>query len=307
MTNPTHPRGSGRGRRGRSGSGLDDRKPTVRQIYALAAALAERLGESFRQPPRKPQSSSSGCALRAVTRRRGSRTPVGARKPARLRGLGGLLGKAAGDRERAHNPLVQRIPEVYAHCIEPPHNLDLRRQISRVRRHPTVHVVPDRPQVGRNFRPRLLDPPVLSFLPCPRLRKLVDRVGESGLNIAERRVQRRSSHERRVSLGASLPGLVLLRQAASARPVSGRHRRLLVRKEHTVAHKMAFREPPQRRRAVEPAVDPIAPVPAQRPRNRRHELDAVSPDEAIELPTRHAYNNAPAPPSVRSLRRRSER
>jgi hypothetical protein len=47
MTNPTHPRGSGRGRRGRSGSGLDDRKPTVRQIYALAAALAERLGEEF--------------------------------------------------------------------------------------------------------------------------------------------------------------------------------------------------------------------------------------------------------------------
>jgi hypothetical protein len=49
MTNPTHPRGSGRGpRRGRgSGHGLDDRKPTVRQIYALAAALAERLGEEF--------------------------------------------------------------------------------------------------------------------------------------------------------------------------------------------------------------------------------------------------------------------
>lgn len=51
MTNPTHPRGSGRGpRRSResgSGHGLDDRKPTVRQIYALAAALAERLGEEF--------------------------------------------------------------------------------------------------------------------------------------------------------------------------------------------------------------------------------------------------------------------
>jgi hypothetical protein len=48
MTNPTHPRGSDRGRpRGRSGRGLDDRKPTVRQIYALAAALAERLGEEF--------------------------------------------------------------------------------------------------------------------------------------------------------------------------------------------------------------------------------------------------------------------
>jgi hypothetical protein len=49
MTNPTHPRGSGREpRRGRgSGLGLDDRKPTVRQIYALAAALAERLGEEF--------------------------------------------------------------------------------------------------------------------------------------------------------------------------------------------------------------------------------------------------------------------
>jgi hypothetical protein len=49
MTNPTHPRGSGREpRRGRgAGRGLDDRKPTVRQIYALAAALAERLGEEF--------------------------------------------------------------------------------------------------------------------------------------------------------------------------------------------------------------------------------------------------------------------
>jgi hypothetical protein len=38
MTIPTHPRG-----RGPAG----DRKPTVRQIYALAAALAERLGEAF--------------------------------------------------------------------------------------------------------------------------------------------------------------------------------------------------------------------------------------------------------------------
>jgi hypothetical protein len=49
MTNPTHPRGRGREPRpGRPrGSGLDDRKPTVRQIYALAAALAERLGEEF--------------------------------------------------------------------------------------------------------------------------------------------------------------------------------------------------------------------------------------------------------------------
>jgi hypothetical protein len=50
MTNPTHPRGkSDHGpRRGRGGGlGLDDRKPTVRQIYALAAALAERLGEEF--------------------------------------------------------------------------------------------------------------------------------------------------------------------------------------------------------------------------------------------------------------------
>ena len=51
MTNPTHPRGSGRGpRRGHgagSGRGLDDRKPTVRQIYALAAAFAERAGEEF--------------------------------------------------------------------------------------------------------------------------------------------------------------------------------------------------------------------------------------------------------------------
>jgi hypothetical protein len=51
MTNPTHPRGSGRGpRRGRGsghGHGLDDRKPTIRQIYALAAALSERLGEEF--------------------------------------------------------------------------------------------------------------------------------------------------------------------------------------------------------------------------------------------------------------------
>ena len=37
MPTPTHPRGKE----------LGDRKPTVRQIYALAAALAERLGESF--------------------------------------------------------------------------------------------------------------------------------------------------------------------------------------------------------------------------------------------------------------------
>jgi hypothetical protein len=37
MPTPTHPRGKE----------LGDRKPTVRQIYALAAALAERLGEAF--------------------------------------------------------------------------------------------------------------------------------------------------------------------------------------------------------------------------------------------------------------------
>lgn len=38
MTTPTHPRGRGP---------AADRKPTVRQVYALAAALAERLGEEF--------------------------------------------------------------------------------------------------------------------------------------------------------------------------------------------------------------------------------------------------------------------
>jgi hypothetical protein len=38
MSTPTHPRG-----RGPAG----DKKPTVRQVYALAAALAERLGEEF--------------------------------------------------------------------------------------------------------------------------------------------------------------------------------------------------------------------------------------------------------------------
>jgi hypothetical protein len=53
MTNPTHPRGSGR--EPRRGRGLDDRRPTVRQIYALAAALAERLGEEF--PPTAAQAS----------------------------------------------------------------------------------------------------------------------------------------------------------------------------------------------------------------------------------------------------------
>ena len=42
MTSPTHPRGSEPG----SGPGAE-RRPTVRQIYALAAALAERLGEDF--------------------------------------------------------------------------------------------------------------------------------------------------------------------------------------------------------------------------------------------------------------------
>jgi hypothetical protein len=42
MTSPTHPRG--RGPREREPG---DRRPTVRQIYALAAALAERLCEEF--------------------------------------------------------------------------------------------------------------------------------------------------------------------------------------------------------------------------------------------------------------------
>lgn len=43
MTTPTHPRGRGPGGDLEPG----DRKPTVRQVYALAAALAERLGEEF--------------------------------------------------------------------------------------------------------------------------------------------------------------------------------------------------------------------------------------------------------------------
>jgi hypothetical protein len=38
MPPPTHPRGR---------SESSDRKPTVRQIYALAAALCERFGEQF--------------------------------------------------------------------------------------------------------------------------------------------------------------------------------------------------------------------------------------------------------------------
>jgi hypothetical protein len=42
MTAPTHPRG-----REPSDREPANRKPTVRQVYALAAALAERLGEEF--------------------------------------------------------------------------------------------------------------------------------------------------------------------------------------------------------------------------------------------------------------------
>jgi hypothetical protein len=52
MTTPTHPRGRepgspGGGGPSRGGGPSGDRKPTVRQVYALAAALAERLGEEF--------------------------------------------------------------------------------------------------------------------------------------------------------------------------------------------------------------------------------------------------------------------
>jgi hypothetical protein len=46
MTTPTHPRGKRRSGGG-GGKDLRERKPTVRQIYALAAALTERLGEEF--------------------------------------------------------------------------------------------------------------------------------------------------------------------------------------------------------------------------------------------------------------------
>ena len=42
MTSPTHPRGRAPG-----DHKPGDRRPTVRQVYALAAALAERLGEEF--------------------------------------------------------------------------------------------------------------------------------------------------------------------------------------------------------------------------------------------------------------------
>ena len=48
MTTPTHPRGKDKG--------PGERKPTVRQIYALAAALCERLGEEF--PPSADDAST---------------------------------------------------------------------------------------------------------------------------------------------------------------------------------------------------------------------------------------------------------
>jgi hypothetical protein len=47
MTSPTHPRGREPGNRKSSERKPGERKPTVRQVYALAAALAERLGEEF--------------------------------------------------------------------------------------------------------------------------------------------------------------------------------------------------------------------------------------------------------------------
>jgi hypothetical protein len=47
MTSPTHPRGREPGNRKSSERKPGERKPTVRQVYALAAALAERVGEEF--------------------------------------------------------------------------------------------------------------------------------------------------------------------------------------------------------------------------------------------------------------------
>jgi hypothetical protein len=49
MTSPTHPRGRGPGdhKPGEREREPSDRRPNVRQVYALAAALAERLGEEF--------------------------------------------------------------------------------------------------------------------------------------------------------------------------------------------------------------------------------------------------------------------
>jgi hypothetical protein len=47
MTSPTHPRGRGTGDHKPGDRDPGDRRPTVRQVYALAAALAERLGEEF--------------------------------------------------------------------------------------------------------------------------------------------------------------------------------------------------------------------------------------------------------------------
>jgi hypothetical protein len=47
MTSPTHPRGRGTGDHKPGDREPGVRRPTVRQVYALAAALAERLGEEF--------------------------------------------------------------------------------------------------------------------------------------------------------------------------------------------------------------------------------------------------------------------
>jgi hypothetical protein len=55
MTSPTHPRGRGPGDHKPGEREPPDRRPTVRQVYALAAALAERVGEEF--PTTAPQAS----------------------------------------------------------------------------------------------------------------------------------------------------------------------------------------------------------------------------------------------------------
>ena len=49
-------------------------KPTVRQVYALAAASASGWERSSRSREGPPPSSSSGCVSRTATPRRGSRT-----------------------------------------------------------------------------------------------------------------------------------------------------------------------------------------------------------------------------------------
>jgi hypothetical protein len=128
-------------------------------------------------------------------------------------------------------------------------------------------------------------------------------LGHAGKGHGLRRASRwLASSQAQTSGLTRFPAAVLVRHADGAGSIPGGDRRCLVREEHAMLDDVAFREPAKRRRAVEPAVDLVTAMSAQRAGQRREHFVAIGTDEAVELSGRHTGFNAVVARSVRHLK-----